>query len=93
MTWQQQMPRKQQVIVLFLILTPPEVLLFLLHISHIRDIFTIIPWSFIFNQCHMIYSYAFSDNMEKGFGTSIFFAHINTTILNRYVYRNVACVF
>lgn len=47
------------------------------------------PWSFIFNQCHMIYSYAFSDNMEKGFGTSIFFAHINTTILNNYSNRDM----
>lgn len=47
------------------------------------------PWSFIFNQCHMIYSYAFSDNMEKGFGTSIFFAHINTTILNSYSNRDM----
>lgn len=47
------------------------------------------PWSFIFNQCHMIYSYAFSDNMEKGFGTSIFFAHINTTILNNYSNREM----
>lgn len=48
------------------------------------------PWSFIFNQCHMIYSYAFSDNMEKGFGTSIFFAHINTTILNNYSNRDMS---
>lgn len=47
------------------------------------------PWSFIFNQCHMIYSYAFSDNMEKGFGTSIFFAHINTTILDNYSNRDM----
>lgn len=47
------------------------------------------PWSFIFNQCHMIYSYAFSDNMEKEFGTSIFFAHINTTILNSYSNRDM----
>lgn len=47
------------------------------------------PWSFIFNQCHMIYSYAFSDNMEKGFGTSIFFAHINTTKLNNYSNRDM----
>lgn len=37
----------------------------------------------------MIYSYAFSDNMEKGFGTSIFFAHINTTILNNYSNRDM----
>lgn len=37
----------------------------------------------------MIYSYAFSDNMEKGFGTSIFFAHINTTILNSYSNRDM----
>lgn len=37
----------------------------------------------------MIYSYAFSDNMEKEFGTSIFFAHINTTILNNYSNRDM----
>lgn len=85
MTWQQQMPRKQQVIVLFLILTPPPRSLTFSAPSVISGT----PWSFIFNQCHMIYSYAFSDNMEKGFGTSIFFAHINTTILNNYSNRDM----
>lgn len=69
--------------------SPPQKSYLFCSISHIRDIFTITPWSFIFNQCHMIYSYAFSDNMEKGFGTSIFFAHINTTILNNYSNRDM----